>query len=377
MAVMYLYPGTLGVLPDGRVAVWTKSMTSLRAFAASLDEELLVGAAVDPVSEVPVGAEPVGDEPNLRIVGWAAGGERERLAELAPELSLVMTLLSVDRELLLDLGVPVSFIAENTLRMRLDQLRASGPSAVTLVRSAIGLVRRERKLRGMLRRSAGLECNGPGAYRTYARFAPHAVEFNDSRVTDADIAAAQAIVPGEGGELRVAFSGRWIAIKGIAYVLEVARLAHEGGVRARFAVIGGGELEPAIRAAAPPNLEVVGYLDFETQWKPWVRANVDLMLLPHVQGDPSGTYFEALGCGVPLLGFHNESLTPLVGEGVAWAVRRGDSSGLVDVIARLARDRPELVRARVRALDYMSVRTMERNDVRRSAFVEAVARGIR
>jgi len=69
------------------------------------------------------------------------------------------------------------------------------------------------------------------------------------------------------------------------------------------------------------------------------------MILPHSQGDPSGTYIESAGLGVPIVGFANAALRGHERHaGFAWTVPVGDIDGLVELVRRLADDPAEVQR---------------------------------
>lgn len=212
---------------------------------------------------------------------------------------------------------PTVFTAEFDRRIRIEQQRVTAGGAIDRARIALGQRRRERVYRGLARSAAGLQCNGHAAWDAYAALSPRPLLFRDHRIRRADLAAAKDRATWHGERpLRVAFSGRLTAVKGPGTVLEVARLLPE----VEFLLLGDGDLRADLQRAAPSNVRFEGFLDFET-WKSRMRDEVDLALLPHPQGDPSGTYYEALGCGVPVLGVRNATWPRLAAEGLGWAER--------------------------------------------------------
>jgi len=79
------------------------------------------------------------------------------------------------------------------------------------------------------------------------------------------------------------------------------------------------------------------------------------MVLPHVQGDPSGTYLEAAGCGVPVVGFDNVALESLVRRhGLGWTVPMRDIVALADRIESVLADAAGWQEARERGLELMA-----------------------
>ncbi|MFB7843205.1 glycosyltransferase [Microbacterium sp. NPDC056052] len=233
---------------------------------------------------------------------------------------------------------PAVFTAEFDRRIRVEQQRVTAGGAIDRARIALGQRRREHVYRDIAGRAAGLQCNGHAAWDAYAALSPRPLLFRDHRIRRADLDAARDRPTWRGERpLRVAFSGRLTAVKGPGTVLEVARLLPE----VEFLLLGDGDLRADLQRAAPSNVRFEGFLDFET-WKSRMRDEVDLALLPHPQGDPSGTYYEALGCGVPVLGVRNATWPRLAAEGLGWAER--DAKALARRIRSLDPEQLDAVR---------------------------------
>lgn len=118
--------------------------------------------------------------------------------------------------------------------------------------------------------------------------------------------------------------------------------------------MGDGEERENILRNSAPNLVYKGFMKYEDSWEPFVRENVDLMIFPHPQGDPSMTYYESLGQGVPILAFSNETSDYLAAQGVGWTVPRGDTQKLVEEIIRLADDSGDMVDKSRASIEFMS-----------------------
>lgn len=310
-------------------------------------------------------------------VGYAAVedflSERSVIPEsLTPELVRrdspdVIWMLSIRRtSWLTKLGIPTYQMTEVPLSVRMDLARASGGSRADLLRSAIGLRRDELLLRRRLRRAAGVEFNGVAARDAYASLNPRHLTFSDHRIyqADLDVLSASTQPPNTSPRLpdapmSIAFSGRLEPFKGAQLLPEIARHLQDLTPGTVLHVLGTGALEQSIRTQAPANLVIHGFLDMD-EWKQFVRDSVDIVIFPHLQGDPSCTYFEALGCGAAIGGFDNETLTPLVREhAVGWTAPRGDARGLVEHIAAVQRNPHDLITARRRAARFMANRSVE------------------
>lgn len=213
---------------------------------------------------------------------------------------------------------PTVYTSEVTRRIRTELQCVTGTDSIDKARIALGQYRLERAYRSMARSASGLQCNGYAAWKAYGRLNRSAIRFREHRITAADLAAAKVRSRWDGSRpLRVAFSGRVTAIKGPQLFIETAARMPT----VDFTVIGEGDLRPQLERIAPDNVRFVGHIPFE-HWPEYVRREVDVALLPHPQGDPSGTYHEMLGCGVPVVGLSNATWKYLAEhEGLGWVAR--------------------------------------------------------
>lgn len=284
---------------------------------------------------------------------------------------VVHALLSVNYAKLCNVKAPVVFYVENPLRERLKQEYSKSPKRSAYPRIVAGGVRREAVLTGMVARSAGIQCNGWPAWKAYHRMSRSSILFLDSRLHDNQVWARNERATE--GPLSLGFSGRFLAMKGPAYAVRLARELSTAGVECNLTLFGAGPLECELRAAAGANVRFAGELDFDTQWVPCVRSDIDIMVLPHVQGDPSGTYLESAGLGVPILGFDNSALRELVGrDGFGWVVPVTDSAALFAKAKLLSSDRAAIREASSRGVDFMIEHSFEREMDRRVEHLRSV-----
>lgn len=316
MRLVYVSPGPLDA----------KAVEGLSEFAATWQGDVV---AVAPEAGVAV-------PERVRVIAEPAPSAAAVRA-LAPDV--VLALHRPEFAWLTEVA-PTVFTAEFDRRIRLEQQHLTAEGAIDRARIALGQLRRERVYRDVARKAAGLQCNGYAAWDAYAALNQRPLLFRDHRIRRADLAAAKERPTWRGERpLRVAFSGRLTAVKGPGTVLEVARLLPE----VEFLLLGDGELREDLQLEAPSNVRFEGFLDFEA-WKSRMREEVDLALLPHPQGDPSGTYYEALGCGVPVVGAQNATWPRLAAEGLGWAER--DAKALADRIRSVGPEQLDAVRTR-------------------------------
>lgn len=282
-------------------------------------------------------------------------------------------------------GIPVVMTIEYTLRTRLDILRLEDLPALRKLRTAAWLLRREPRLRRALRHAAGLQANGTPAFAAYAGLNSHPLLFFDTRLAGRDhvgaagVEAKAAAARDRTGPLRLAFSGRLERMKGadrlVPVMAELVRLGRD----VTLDIYGQGSLSAPIQADAARlgldgRVRLHGPVPFDTMLVPSLRDGADLFLCPHPQADPSCTYLETLGCGVPIAGFLNAAFRGVLELGpcgVGAAV--GDVRGLAARIAALDADRAALDRLSRGAADVSATRTFEATMAQRVAHLRAVA----
>ncbi|WP_208052823.1 glycosyltransferase [Allobranchiibius sp. GilTou38] len=292
------------------------------------------------------------------------------LARLAPDV--VLASLEPGREWLVGQPAPVVLVSEVPVSARTDYLVRAAGSRIAAARIRLGAVRVARAERALVRRSAGLQCNGWAAFDTYARDSQDPLLFFDTRLRADQIAAAPRAR--EPGPLRLACSGRHSPEKGPQFALELQADLNRRGVAATTTLFGRGPLTEELRARAVPGVRFAGDVDFDGAWVPQVRDEVDIMVLPHLLGDPSGTYLESAGLGVPVLGFDNVALAALVREtGAGWTVPTGDGAALAERAAYLADHPQEVAAAAGQGIEFMRGHPFETEFARRVQHLVGVA----
>ena len=152
--------------------------------------------------------------------------------------------------------------------------------------------------------------------------------------------------------------GRLTAIKGPQHAIRLPEVLADRGDRATLDVFGDGPMRAGLEKAAGPHVRFHGAIDF-SEWLERIPKQVDLMVLPHVQPDPSGTYFESAGVGVPIVSFSNETVRDLTQHGLVMSTDQWSSDGLADVIAQLAGDRQWMDCASRAGQDFMRRHSFE------------------
>ena len=288
--------------------------------------------------------------------------------------AVVLAPLEPENAPLLAFGAPCVLVCDYPLRVRWDNARLDPLlGQVDRLRTAAGLARRALTVRRMAREAVGLQCNGPDTFATYASLSRNPLLYLDTRVTSDDVAAATRRASSTAAPLRLAFSGRWIEQKGVLDAVTVTERLHADGVPVHLTLLGGGPLEARLREHPHPAVTVAGRLDFASEWVPFVTDVVDVMVLPHPQGDSASTFLESMSCGTPVAGYANRYWRSLHADsGGGWTTPVSDTGALADLVASLADDRDEVAHARRAGLDFATAHSFDLEFERRVAHLVAV-----
>lgn len=297
----------------------------------------------------------------------------EQLARRISKASLVLT--SVDKSpvigpLCRSAGVPEMYVAENTLRTKFQILDSMVKPPLRRWKQKAWLVADERRIRRAVRRAVGIQCNGTPTFESYSRINPRPLLFFDSRiqpdmlVSDGELEARTSELLA-GGPLRLVFSGRLNAIKGVDHLPLVGAELRRLGVPFLMNICGGGELEGRLQSQIDAlglgeQVRLKGVMDFHEELLPFVSRYGDLFLCSHLQGDPSCTYLETMACGTPIVGYCNEAFRGIVEKsGVGWLTPMAKPRKLAEAIAKLHRNRSDLVVAARTSRAFAGERTFE------------------
>jgi glycosyltransferase involved in cell wall biosynthesis len=258
------------------------------------------------------------------------------------------------------LGVPVCYVIENILSTRISILLLSNVSLLKKAKSLVWTIQKEAVRRRAFMRARSIQSNGFPAADAYQKYARDTLTFFDTRLsstmmaTQEDIARKIDRILG-GAPIRLVYTGRLERLKGADQLIEVVR-------RLKFPfsldIFGAGDLASKIRQdvarfSLSDHVRVHEPIDFERELVPKLRAEADLFLCCHVQSDPSCTYLETLGCGVPVLGYANKAWAGInTASDVGWVVPIGRPDLMADRISHLQITRTELAEKMRRAYNF-------------------------
>ncbi|TGD66455.1 glycosyltransferase [Tabrizicola sp. WMC-M-20] len=371
--LLMLAPAPVIRLKGGRLRLDVKYVEGMRAHGALWDGAM--SAVVwEGAGAVPFGADYAPEDLGFDLTVLPAGA-------LVPVAGADLIAAPADMAGVLALAggpVPVVFVVEYTIGTRLRIVALDRDRG--LLRkgwSALWNLAVEARRRAAFRRAAGVQCNGYPAFDAYACHNARTMLYLDGRMRTAMMATPQEMAARTAhcGPLRLLHSGRLEPMKGAQDLVPVARGLVARGVDFTLDVFGAGALEAELRAGAEGlggRLRLHDPVDFETVLVPWMRGNADLFLSCHRQADPSCTYLESLGCGVPVLGYANEMWGRIAGEsGGGWAVPLGDRRALVERIVQLAGRREAVTAAARSGLAFAQGHGFEAEFARRMAHFAA------
>lgn len=351
-SLVVVAPGGLCVR-DGRFWADAKLLSGMQMYAECFPGDVsLVGLPAQSPDAVNLGVTSVA----VADLGYditATYDIRSELARRHADVSLLP--LTSDIGQLLNVSRKDVVAAEHTGLSRLSMALATPHSLKARVRMEVGFRRLGRRLVDVVRAADGVQCNGAVAWNAYASLSPMPVRVYDNRVTPDVIEIATKLrSPYRGGRLRLGFSGRLMAIKGPEYAVALPRVLEAHGVEATLDVFGDGPDRATLERVRDERVRFRGSVPFPDQWTRQVSEGVDLMVLPHVQPDPSGTYLECAGVGVPVLGFDNAQLSSLVSEaGLGWVVPMCNTGALAARALQLSKAPEQVERASAAALTFM------------------------
>lgn len=365
-------PGRLAMSADGRVQIDPKTVAGMEKYAAAWPGPVHFVARRGPLDERSQPFEWPRPE-DLPFDVSVADDVEETVRHIGS--SMVLAPLELENAPLLGLASRCVLVCDYPLRVRWENARLDPRLGhLDRARTAVGLGRRAVELRRMIRRADGLQCNGPDTYETYARYSSSPVRYLDTRVTTDDVAAARTRSTSQERTLRLAFSGRWIEQKGVLDAVEVAERLYDDGVPVHLTLLGGGPLETRLRDRNHPAVTVQGRLDFASDWVPYVRDHVDVMVLPHPQGDSASTFLESMSCGTPVAGYANRYWRSLHADsGGGWTTPVAQQLPLASLLASLAENRDEMARVRSAGLEYGAVHSFDLEFERRVQHLLSVA----
>jgi glycosyltransferase involved in cell wall biosynthesis len=278
------------------------------------------------------------------------------------------------------LRVPCVLIVEHdlTTKIAVTALEARGRLR-RLVRSARCTWRHLAADIPRMRAAQSVHCNGFPAYDNARRYNANCLLYLDSRMSRQMLLAPdqlrERLSQQQHRPLRLLYSGRYEALKGALDVLRVAQGCLERDLAIELHCYGQGTLRASMQRLAarwPGRLHVHDAIAYPELVQ--VSRSFDLFVCCHVQNDPSCTYLEAMGAGLPIVGYANGMWRELCRSSRAGLCSPlGSPGGVAESIATLCRDRALLADLSQRALAFARTHCFEAEFDRRTEAINALA----
>jgi colanic acid/amylovoran biosynthesis glycosyltransferase len=272
------------------------------------------------------------------------------------------------------LAIPLIFVIEYTLETRLKIIALSETPPLKRLKSMVWAIRTEIYRRRAFVRAAGLQANGIPATESFAKTNRKILTYFDTRLSEAQFATDQEIAVKvarimSGAPLRLAFTGRLEKMKGADDLIRIAFALKQTGLDFHLDIYGAGSLESDMRAALNCSSAVASLhkmvrihqpVNFDHELVPMMRSEIDVFLCCHRQSDPSSTYLETLGCGVPIMGYNNRAWRGILNlADVGWATPMGAPNLLVRKIVDVDANRQNIVDKMWNALNFARQHSFE------------------
>jgi colanic acid/amylovoran biosynthesis glycosyltransferase len=243
-----------------------------------------------------------------------------------------------------DLGIPYILILEYDLQTQITaqttQIKAKPRRYIRIARC---VWRYAAEAIPEMRRAHSLHCNGYPIYDATRRYNANSLLYLDSRMSADMIISPDELADrlAKHGErpLRLLFSGRYEYMKGADDAVRVAVECLRRGLNIEMHFYGQGSLHDemekiAAQATKAGRIHINCAIPYTELVK--ISRSFDLFVCCHIQSDPSCTYLESFGAGLPIVGYANRMwsrLSPASGAGLASPM--GHPEKVADDIERL------------------------------------------
>jgi colanic acid/amylovoran biosynthesis glycosyltransferase len=353
---------------DGVLRVDRKFHHGMLAYVAGINAKLVTAnplilpgqAVMDPVSV------PLADLP-YQVIGLPVdaaqrvlpGEHWQQLEQHIAASALLYGASTQTREVALAQGVPYVSVLEYDLHTHMVSARSSAPNKLKGVSRALRcVVQHWKHALPEMRQAKMLHCNGYPIYNASAPHNTHRLLYLDSRMRRDDVIAEAALeqrLAHLGSRpLRLLYSGRYEAMKGALDAVQSAVHCLRAGLDVEMDCYGQGRLAAAMRKAAaayPDRLRVHDVIPFPELVARSKQA--DLFVCCHVQSDPSCTYLESMGSGLPVVGYGNRMWAAMQADSNAgWVSRKQTPASVAQAIAAALSQPGELAAASRRARSF-------------------------
>lgn len=331
-----------------------------------------------PVSELGYEVMTVKTDPS----GQPVPAERVRLREAIARSKFVCGYGLGAPEIARSLRVPYILVLEYDLRTQLTvtttQVRSVARKAIRSLRCTWKYATRDLPA---MRHAHSLHCNGYPIFDETKHFNDKRLLYLDSRMSRDLVISAEKLSTrlrerASGKSLRLLFSGRYEPLKGALDAVQVGVECLRRGMDVEMHCYGQGSLHDEMRRVAEQAPGRAGRIHIHDA-APYpelvqLSKSFDVFVCCHIQGDPSCTYLESFGAGLPIVGYGNrmwKRLNESSGVGFWSAMKR--PMLVADDIQKLASDSRLLAEMSLRARDFALEHAYEHEFARRTDALNA------
>jgi glycosyltransferase involved in cell wall biosynthesis len=260
------------------------------------------------------------------------------------------------------LGIPYIMMLEYDLQTQMTESSSKVGNvlrkSIRRTRSALNYFRSIAEMR----QAHSLHCNGYPIYEATKSYNTNRLLYLDSRMS-ADMLIGHKEMESRSADryirpLRLLYSGRYEPLKGAIDAVKVGMECLRRGLNIEMHCYGQGSQKAQMQAIATDSRiyihDAIPYPDLVK-----LSRTFDVFVCCHIQSDPSCTYLESFGAGLPIVGYDNRMWRGLLAaSGAGCASPMGKPSKVVDDILRLVNDR-EIDKLSVRALEFARQHTFE------------------
>jgi colanic acid/amylovoran biosynthesis glycosyltransferase len=261
-----------------------------------------------------------------------------------------------------DLGVPYVMVLEYDLQTHMTnnagQVRNVFRKGIRRARTALNYFRGIAEIR----RAHSLHCNGYPIYEATQNYNANRLLYLDSRMSAEMLIGKREMEVRSADRydrpLRLLYSGRYEPLKGAVDAVKVGMECLKRGLNIEMHCYGQGQQKLQMQdVATESRIHIHDAIPYPDLVK--LSRTFDVFVCCHIQSDPSCTYLESLGAGLPIVGYDNRMWRGLLkASGAGYASPMGKPAKVVDDIARLIAAR-ELDEMSLRALEFAKKHTFE------------------
>lgn len=222
-----------------------------------------------------------------------------------------------------------------------------------------------------------VHCNGYPIFAAAARHNTRRLLYLDSRMSRDMVITTESLrerlAARRRRPVRMIYSGRYERMKGALDAVKAAALCKQRGLEFEMDCYGQGSLSTemrAVAAAAGNSIRVHDAIPFPELVQR--THDADLFVCCHIQSDPSCTYLESMGAGLPIAGYSNRMWTAMAAASNAGIVTaRNAPEAMADAITRLVANPEELDQMSRHAREFAASHTFEIEFQRRTDAINA------